>query len=1073
MVNVVPTVVRRCAMIGLLCGAGCGRDEASFTEAHPTAGTALDAVRRLPPPPRREEPRLSLTQAYRTCPAHERASPGAKSGCLVSGDAPIAPPGLASAVARASARSRSSVDVDALHALALADLAWSDAAGGALDRSISTLRVVARLSTRPAPALADLAAALLVRAERRRSARDLFEAADVVAHALEADSAFAPARFNHAVALERLGLVDEAGRAWAAFLRVEPRGPWADEARQHATRLVGVAAPTFDPLATDLAAAAARAPQEARLHAWNEVLGRWGTATLAGERDRADRELAWARTVGTALEGRGGDLSVLDAVRVIDAAARDGRRTRTLAAAHRDFAEGSAEYTATHYAVAGRKFAAAAASPGPLGLWARTFLGATAMYAGRRAQAETILRDVLARADAARYPAVLGRAGWILGTTLMRAGRSENAHQEAHRSATHFIRAGEREYLGAVQALATQAAFALGDSRATLAAAQDALTTLRPYRGSIWTHSGLFLAAVSAEREGLVRTALVLQDEGVTVAERIGQPAYPAEARLVRARLGGRVGPAARVPPAIDIAAARVALARIQAGPTREWVTADLRVAEAALLARRDRARAVAALDSAVAYFERPPVPMRLIPALVARADARLGLGETRQAGLDLDRALALLAADQEQTRDAPFRASLVKAMRAVTDRAVMVHAARGEPSESLLRLQRGTVGLAFAGRGARSGADWWSEARSARAGPRGVSRRGSRSHGTNETAQDAALVYALIGDTLLTWVVRDGSIRLTRNAVPHAELARTLERTRTALERKTADAGRPDLARLYDWLVRPVRAQLSPGARLILVDNGDLGAVPWAALFDRERGRYLVEEHDVRMAVSLAGVGGATAPRVEVASAALLIGDPAIDAGAYPTLGRLAGAAAEIRELTERYPNARVIAGSAATASALIAALPRATLVHYAGHAVFDDAHPERSELVLAPDAGTPAGGAGGLTAERVASLDLRRVRLVVLSACETVRSPDGRAGGFAGLAGAFAMAGAGGVLGAAWRVDDQATRALMQAFHGAYVRTGDPAGALRAAQLELLRSRDPALRSPAAWAGFRYLGG
>jgi CHAT domain-containing protein len=43
---------------------------------------------------------------------------------------------------------------------------------------------------------------------------------------------------------------------------------------------------------------------------------------------------------------------------------------------------------------------------------------------------------------------------------------------------------------------------------------------------------------------------------------------------------------------------------------------------------------------------------------------------------------------------------------------------------------------------------------------------------------------------------------------------------------------------------------------------------------------------------------------------------------------------------------------------------------------------------------------------------------------------------------------------------------------FHTEFRRSGDGPAALRAAQLRLLRASDPAQRSPAAWAGFRYAG-
>jgi CHAT domain-containing protein len=47
------------------------------------------------------------------------------------------------------------------------------------------------------------------------------------------------------------------------------------------------------------------------------------------------------------------------------------------------------------------------------------------------------------------------------------------------------------------------------------------------------------------------------------------------------------------------------------------------------------------------------------------------------------------------------------------------------------------------------------------------------------------------------------------------------------------------------------------------------------------------------------------------------------------------------------------------------------------------------------------------------------------------------------------------------------------MEAFHRFYRSTGDAPNALRHAQLQLLRSPASELRSPAAWAGFRYAGG
>jgi CHAT domain-containing protein len=62
--------------------------------------------------------------------------------------------------------------------------------------------------------------------------------------------------------------------------------------------------------------------------------------------------------------------------------------------------------------------------------------------------------------------------------------------------------------------------------------------------------------------------------------------------------------------------------------------------------------------------------------------------------------------------------------------------------------------------------------------------------------------------------------------------------------------------------------------------------------------------------------------------------------------------------------------------------------------------------------------------------------------------------------------------VLGSLWRIDDQHARSVMDAFHRRYRLHEDGPRALREAQLQMLQSPDPALRSPAAWAGYRYAG-
>jgi CHAT domain-containing protein len=108
----------------------------------------------------------------------------------------------------------------------------------------------------------------------------------------------------------------------------------------------------------------------------------------------------------------------------------------------------------------------------------------------------------------------------------------------------------------------------------------------------------------------------------------------------------------------------------------------------------------------------------------------------------------------------------------------------------------------------------------------------------------------------------------------------------------------------------------------------------------------------------------------------------------------------------------------------------------------------------VLGDAAEPPHGEDGFLTAEEVIGLDLRNTDLVVLSACETGLGRVAGGEGVFGLQRAFTMAGARTVVASLWKVDDQATRVLMERFYdNHWNRRMGKLEALREAQLWLLK--------------------
>jgi CHAT domain-containing protein len=130
-----------------------------------------------------------------------------------------------------------------------------------------------------------------------------------------------------------------------------------------------------------------------------------------------------------------------------------------------------------------------------------------------------------------------------------------------------------------------------------------------------------------------------------------------------------------------------------------------------------------------------------------------------------------------------------------------------------------------------------------------------------------------------------------------------------------------------------------------------------------------------------------------------------------------------------------------------------------------------------LALAGANPREGADGddgiLTAAEASYMDLEGCDLVVLSACETARGTPESGEGVLGLVHGFELAGAKSVVGSLWKVDDDATRLLMDKFYEGYLgmeKPLAPSEALRAAALWLRDSKPGGkdYSAPRYWAAF-----
>jgi tetratricopeptide (TPR) repeat protein len=316
---------------------------------------------------------------------------------------------------------------------------------------------------------------------------------------------------------------------------------------------------------------------------------------------------------------------------------------------------------------------------------------------------------------------------------------------------------------------------------------------------------------------------------------------------------------------------------------------------------------------------------------------------------------------------------------------------------------------------------------------------------------------YALLEDRLLIVVVRHDSVHHV--VMPVKGLHDAVEGLRFQIN--SLRYGAPSMVRHGALLVQRAQAHLQTLHRLlwqpilpfvagvvsaVVVPHRSLHGVPFAALHDGTEA--LIDRCAVTVAPSASwwlsrhGKGMGT----EMPSRAVVLGV----AGA-----ELPHVCAEVRAVAAVFgESATVLVDDDARLARLEAAVARADVLHLACHGQFRSDSPYFSSLVLAD---------GPFTLRDAARLQLKGC-LVTLSACETGLGHVSAGNEQVGLVRGFLTAGASAVVASLWTVDDASTAELMRSFYSLLRQCGNPAQALREAQL-YLRDHHP---HPYHWGAF-----
>ena len=318
-------------------------------------------------------------------------------------------------------------------------------------------------------------------------------------------------------------------------------------------------------------------------------------------------------------------------------------------------------------------------------------------------------------------------------------------------------------------------------------------------------------------------------------------------------------------------------------------------------------------------------------------------------------------------------------------------------------------------------------------------------------------LAYWLAPARSYVWTITPTSIAVDV-LKPSGEIEREVGRYMRDLIGPMAGSGSaPQGEKLYSMLLPSAAKRLRGGARVIVIPDGRLHAFNLETLVDPISHHYWIDDVTLETASSIDLINR---PRTEDASTSMLIvGDPPSPDRQFP---RLAHAAEEVTRIQQQFKSCVALTGAAATPSAYVRAKPeRYGFVHFVAHGVATRLRPLESAVILARE-----GESYKLYARDIVKKPLH-ARLVTISSCHGAGTRAYTGEGLVGLAWAFLHAGARQVIAALWEVNDSATPGLMSDLYAGIRHGDDPAVALRAAKLKLVRRKD-SFRLPRYWAPF-----
>jgi CHAT domain-containing protein len=333
-------------------------------------------------------------------------------------------------------------------------------------------------------------------------------------------------------------------------------------------------------------------------------------------------------------------------------------------------------------------------------------------------------------------------------------------------------------------------------------------------------------------------------------------------------------------------------------------------------------------------------------------------------------------------------------------------------------------------------------------------------------SSDEGVLWFLESTDGFVAWFSRGDEISFHRFGATKAKVSAVAARFLRACSdpNRSPETLQSDALTLHQWMVEPFSHRIRGAVRSLIFElDGALAGLPVQALVSRD-GHYLGERFAVLVS---AGRSGAAHRHFPAGGASVLaVVNPEITGASAARFPPLPDSLREAEAIRASFARSVVLEGRDASVDSLAREIPKADIIHFAGHGYSDSGY---GGLLFAPKDVSSA-DYELLRASQIREMDWSRSSLVVLSACAAAEGETHGAHNPESLIGAITKAGVPRVAASLWNVDSAASAQLMAEFYAGLKNGRGDAEALRAAQSAI--RRNPRWQHPYYWAGFQLYG-